>query len=551
MDSDDTESNNKNRPHSGDQSKKKVVKIDYPVKWLKNKHSFTIAGSEFIIDERYEYVKQIGVGAYGVVISCYDKKTNHNVAIKKVGNAFEDLIDAKRIVREIKLLRYFKHDNIVSLIDIQKPPGRTGFEDIYIITDLMETDLHRVIYSRQELTDDHIQYFIYQILRGVLYMHSANIIHRDLKPANILANKNCDLKICDLGLGRAEVFDWEEMELLDKQNKLVKKTKKKKKSVEKDKKSAISNVIAAVLIFLTPTIITIIVGISFPNRDYKNCLEVKTREQINKIYIDKEEELVSLVEETINLNDYGNAKNYLQNIKDKDKVEEYSKRLGTVLEKIDELNKKPAKTVALSTGLGRDIVAKNELIEACKWVLHDEEVQILLGTCLPGPYRYPNAEDELPGGAVDISNGQAMALKTISLHEYQKGVFFGEENVQAAPNSRYAFMIIYKTVFLHNTVWRVINNELTFGKFKQIYYTAGSCSQNYRNSQRVSKYDSGIFKAEIDDTVEQTRYLVLANEDGETTDATYHSFTGIEQQIEAEGAKGTSFVDILEKVISL
>ena len=237
MDSDDTETNNKNRPHSGDQSEKKPVKIDYPVKWLKNKHSFTIAGSEFIIDERYEYVKQIGVGAYGVVISCYDKKTNHNVAIKKVGNAFEDLIDAKRIVREIKLLRYFKHDNIVSLIDIQKPPGRTGFEDIYIITDLMETDLHRVIYSRQELTDDHIQYFIYQILRGVLYMHSANIIHRDLKPANILANKNCDLKICDLGLGRAEVYDWDEMELLDKQNKLVKKNKKKKKSEEKDKKS--------------------------------------------------------------------------------------------------------------------------------------------------------------------------------------------------------------------------------------------------------------------------------------------------------------------------
>ena len=234
MDSDDTETNNKNRPKSGDQSKKEI-KIDYPVKWLKNKHSFTVAGSEFIIDERYEYIKQIGVGAYGVVISCYDKKTNRNVAIKKVGNAFEDLIDAKRIVREIKLLRYFKHDNIVSLIDIQKPPGRTGFEDIYIITDLMETDLHRVIYSRQELTDDHIQYFIYQILRGVLYMHSANIIHRDLKPANILANKNCDLKICDLGLGRAEVFDWAEMELLDKQNKLVKKTKKKKKSEDKDK----------------------------------------------------------------------------------------------------------------------------------------------------------------------------------------------------------------------------------------------------------------------------------------------------------------------------
>ena len=228
MDSDDTDSKNKKRSHSGNNSKDR--KVDRPIKWSKHKHSFTIAGSEFIVDERYEYIKQIGVGAYGVVISCYDKKTNRNVAIKKVGNAFEDLIDAKRIVREIKLLRFFKHDNIVSLIDIQKPPKRTGFEDIYIITDLMETDLHRVIYSRQELTDDHIQYFIYQILRGVLYMHSANIIHRDLKPANILANKNCDLKICDLGLGRAEVYDYDQK----KNNKKQKKKKTNESDSEED-----------------------------------------------------------------------------------------------------------------------------------------------------------------------------------------------------------------------------------------------------------------------------------------------------------------------------
>lgn len=73
----------------------------------------------------------------------------------------------------------------------------------------METDLHRVIYSRQDLSEDHIQYFIWQILKGLLYMHSANIIHRDLKPSNLLLvqinlfqNKACDLKICDLGLAR-------------------------------------------------------------------------------------------------------------------------------------------------------------------------------------------------------------------------------------------------------------------------------------------------------------------------------------------------------------
>ena len=66
----------------------------------------------------------------------------------------------------------------------------------------METDLHRIIYSRQPLTIDHIQYFVYQILRGLKYIHSSNVLHRDLKPSNLLVNANCDLKICDFGLSR-------------------------------------------------------------------------------------------------------------------------------------------------------------------------------------------------------------------------------------------------------------------------------------------------------------------------------------------------------------
>ena len=71
-----------------------------------------------------------------------------------------------------------------------------------IIQELMETDMHRVIRT-QELSDDHCQYFIYQTLRALKAMHSANVLHRDLKPSNLLLNANCDLKVCDFGLARS------------------------------------------------------------------------------------------------------------------------------------------------------------------------------------------------------------------------------------------------------------------------------------------------------------------------------------------------------------
>lgn len=66
----------------------------------------------------------------------------------------------------------------------------------------MEADLHQIIRSEQSLTDAHYQYFIYQICRGLKYIHSANVLHRDLKPGNLLVNADCELKICDFGLAR-------------------------------------------------------------------------------------------------------------------------------------------------------------------------------------------------------------------------------------------------------------------------------------------------------------------------------------------------------------
>lgn len=162
---------------------------------------FRTSGFEFEVLARYDIQKFCGYGAFGVVTSAIDNETGKQVAIKKIMGAMIGPVKCKQTLREIKLMKSFSHENVTKILDLIPPPfEKHEFEDLYIVEDLMETDLHRVIYSRQELSLDHAQCFIYQILRGLKYLHSANVIHRDLKPSNILVNSNCDIKICDFGL---------------------------------------------------------------------------------------------------------------------------------------------------------------------------------------------------------------------------------------------------------------------------------------------------------------------------------------------------------------
>jgi mitogen-activated protein kinase 7 len=79
---------------------------------------------------------------------------------------------------------------------------RHNFDSVYLYIELLEADLHAIIRSGQPLTDAHYQSFIYQVLCGLKYIHSANVLHRDLKPGNLLVNADCELKICDFGLAR-------------------------------------------------------------------------------------------------------------------------------------------------------------------------------------------------------------------------------------------------------------------------------------------------------------------------------------------------------------
>ncbi|GIY83824.1 hypothetical protein CDAR_576801 [Caerostris darwini] len=148
--------------------------------------------------------RPIGYGTFGVVWSVTDPRDGKLVALKKMPNVFQNLISSKRVFRELKMLCFFKHENVLSALDLLKPQDVNVFQEIYVITELMQSDLHKIIVSPQPLSVDHIKVFLYQILRGVKYLHSCNILHRDLKPGNLLVNSNCVLKICDFGLARVE-----------------------------------------------------------------------------------------------------------------------------------------------------------------------------------------------------------------------------------------------------------------------------------------------------------------------------------------------------------
>jgi serine/threonine protein kinase len=175
------------------------------------KKTYKIRGTSFTVDARYDVIKAIGIGAYGVVCSAYDSKSGVYVAIKRVPKLFTDLIDCKRVLREIKCLRYFQaHPNLLSLRDVMAPidnssSGRNEFTDVYIVTELLDTDLHQVLRSKHKITFEHHTYFTYQLFRGLAYMHASGVIHRDLKPANLLIGPRCSLMIGDFGLARGNL----------------------------------------------------------------------------------------------------------------------------------------------------------------------------------------------------------------------------------------------------------------------------------------------------------------------------------------------------------
>ncbi|NXT41756.1 MK13 kinase, partial [Pelecanoides urinatrix] len=142
--------------------------------------------------------------------SAIDKKTGEKVAIKKLCRPFQSEIFAKRAYRELMLLKHMQHENVSTHFSpfLMKQGGFLAIWEqglvllpfSYLVMPYMRTDLQKIM--GHEFSDEKIQYLVYQMLKGLKYIHSAGIIHRDLKPGNLAVNEDCQLKILDFGLAR-------------------------------------------------------------------------------------------------------------------------------------------------------------------------------------------------------------------------------------------------------------------------------------------------------------------------------------------------------------
>ena len=153
---------------------------------------------------RYELAQRLGKGAFGIVWKVIEKKSRKLMALKKCYDAFRSSEDGQATYREVMYLTEMAgHDNIVRLLQVIKGENN---RDVYLVFEYMETDLYSLIRADEAhgiINDVHKKYLVYQLLKALKYMHSADLVHRDIKPSNILLNRDCHLRLCDLGMTRS------------------------------------------------------------------------------------------------------------------------------------------------------------------------------------------------------------------------------------------------------------------------------------------------------------------------------------------------------------
>lgn len=150
----------------------------------------------------YKLIKQLGCGAYSTVWEAIHVPTNTPVAIKKEVDVFQNLVDCKRILREVMLLRKLQHPNVVRILDFFVDHHKSNFTSLYLVLELADASINDLANSPIFISEGQVKKIFYTMLLGLKYIESAGVLHRDLKPANVLIYEDCSSKICDFGLSR-------------------------------------------------------------------------------------------------------------------------------------------------------------------------------------------------------------------------------------------------------------------------------------------------------------------------------------------------------------
>ncbi|XP_042339571.1 cyclin-dependent kinase-like 5 isoform X3 [Plectropomus leopardus] len=147
---------------------------------------------------KFEVLGIVGEGAYGVVLKCRHKDTNEIVAIKKFKDSEENEEVKETTLRELKMLRTLKQENIVELKEAFRRRGK-----LYLVFEYVEKNMLELL---EELPNgvptDKARSYIYQLIRAIHWCHKHDIVHRDIKPENLLISSDDVLKLCDFGFAR-------------------------------------------------------------------------------------------------------------------------------------------------------------------------------------------------------------------------------------------------------------------------------------------------------------------------------------------------------------